>query len=128
MKLDKLLDENSSIWGNIIYDIYIDEISNDNPIVLNGLWTNNVSESRIMNEIARQKSKSNKDDLLPGEYECAFNEFKNNEIITIATKLIITKNSNHSYELIWGDGNEINFSGVGFRIDKKLVITYWDAN
>lgn len=131
MKLEILKDESSNIWGMVVYNIIIDS-NNNNHVVLNGLWTNNFSQSRIMNEIARQRTKMEASDMLSGNYNSAFieanrNEATNMEIVTVVADLQIILQSNGSYELIWRISNTDAFHGVGFQLNDLLVATYWEV-
>jgi hypothetical protein len=134
MKLETLKDETSTIWGMIAYDIVIDDNSGHNKVLLNGLWTNNVIQSRIMNEVARQRIaiETINSDFLSGEYNCAFievNRIENNatETMTIVTNLKIMLQTNQSYELIWSIEGHNSFQGIGFRLNNRLIVTYWEV-
>lgn len=134
MELETLKEETSTIWGMIAYDIVVDDNSSHNRVLLNGVWTNNVIQSRIMNEVARQRvaiETINKD-FLSGEYNCAFievNRIENNdmETLTIVANLKITLQINQSYELIWSIEGQNSFHGIGFRLNNQLIVTYWEV-
>lgn len=138
MELKNLKNETEKVWGIIKYDIIYDTISVPQQgakmyITLNGLWTNNNSDRNhnvhgalIGNEIARKNNSDIKsDDVLIGDYDVAFIEIdKNYTPITEKGKLKISKNRNASYTVEWHMPNKI-FEGVGFKIDKQLIVTFW---
>lgn len=104
--------KDDKFWGIVIYDILEDGC-------LNGIWTNTSNKDKISNEIARKISCKEK---LDGDYTVCWIE-PNNEINE--GKLIIGKSDSLYYALTWRYKDKSEYTGKGFRMNNKLVVTYW---
>ena len=104
--------KDDKFWGIVIYDILED------GCLLNGIWTNTSNKDKISNEIARKIKSEGKYDT----YTVCWIE-PNDEVNE--GKLIIDKSDSLYYTLTWRYKDKSEYTGKGFRMNNKLVVTYW---
>lgn len=105
------MSNDNKFWGIVVYDIL-------EHGCLNGIWTNTANNGAISNEMAKQIENKDNEDRLIGSYQVSWIEPK--DCKSHSCKLNITK-ENSLYTLTWGD----DFIGEGFKMNNKLVVTYW---
>jgi hypothetical protein len=112
-------------FGIVVYSIENDE----DGYLLNGLWTNNKANNKIMNEIARKQHGKNQD--IQGNYKLAWIEPDEKFPVCGTLKIEKTNQEETTYSFEWwekGNNKKPNFIGKGLRIgEKQLVAFYWIA-
>ena len=89
---------------------------------LNGIWTNNLSGGRIMNECARKKDTDIT--CLAGEYTVTW--IDENHGITNGTLEIVRDNL--VYNLTWKEGKTTLFYGIGIDCkETTFSAAFWEA-
>jgi len=88
---------------------------------LNGLYANKGAKGEVFNEVAKKITDMS---TIEGKYECFYFE----EGAGVPCNLLIDRNSDGYFEMIWSIGTKPIFKGVGYLMNStQIVVNYWDV-
>ena len=107
------------IKGIVLYNIELNGC-------LNGVYTNNMADGIIFNEIAKLRKKFSEDEF-EGDYDCFY--FDKDPIRNDAELIIRKVEGKHrTYSFRLNVDGKARFNGIGYKMnEKQLAVHYWDG-
>ena len=104
--------------GIIVYQIESDGC-------LNGVFTTEISDGYIYNEVANKISSDFEE--LCGEYNCFYFEDGSSHDDVILN-IQIKKDKKNTYKVTWTESGNLIFEGIGFKMNEKQFVVRYETS
>ena len=110
--------------GIVLYNIELDNC-------LNGVWTNEINDGKIRNEIAKKLKEA--DNIIEGAYTSVFIDI-DNELYTCRLEISLN-GTRGTYTFKWDNiqhkcnSTSAKYEGIGYMVnEKQIAVHYWQTN